>query len=310
MNAGDIYTIVGGGSSGLGNGGPATSAELSQPRGLDVDASGNVLIADYDDFAIRMVATSSGTFYGQAVAAGDIYTIAGTGHPYSTGPGATGTGLISPTDVAVDASGNVLIATDKYSTVYAVAAGTGTFYGRSMTENDAYMIAGTGGEGDSGDGGPATAALLDVPGGLALDSSGNVLIADAGNNRIREISPYGTQAVTFTSTTPADATVGGTPYSVTATGGASGNPVTFSSKAPSVCTITGTTVSFVGVGTCTVDADQAGNANYDSAPEVSQSFSVGQGSQAITFTSTQPADAVYGGPTYFVSRRGEARGIR
>ncbi len=82
------------------------------------------------------------------------------------------------------------------------------------------------------------------------------------------------QQITFTSTAPASATVGGVSYTVAATGGASGNPVTFSSGAPTVCSISGATVSFTGAGTCTIDADQAGNADYLSAPQVTQSFTV------------------------------------
>jgi hypothetical protein len=84
----------------------------------------------------------------------------------------------------------------------------------------------------------------------------------------------GAQQITFTSTAPASATVGGVSYTVAATGGASGNPVTFSSGAPTVCSISGATVSFTGAGTCTIDANQAGNADYLSAPQVSQSFTV------------------------------------
>ena len=84
----------------------------------------------------------------------------------------------------------------------------------------------------------------------------------------------GAQQITFTSTAPASATVGGASYTVAATGGASGNPVTFSSGAPTVCSISGATVSFTGAGTCTIDANQAGNADYLSAPQVTQSFTV------------------------------------
>ena len=84
----------------------------------------------------------------------------------------------------------------------------------------------------------------------------------------------GAQHITFTSTAPASATVGGVSYTVAATGGASGNPVTFSSGAPTVCSISGATVSFTGAGTCTIDANQAGNADYLSAPQVTQSFTV------------------------------------
>ena len=118
----------------------------------------------------------------------------------------------------------------------------------------------------------------------------------------------GAQAITFTSTPPTGAVVGGPTNALAATGGASGNPVLFSTGSPAVCTVSGATVSFVGAGTCVIDADQAGDANYDPAPQATQSFAVGKGAQAITFTSTPPAAAVVGGPTYTVSATGGASG--
>jgi hypothetical protein len=82
-----------------------------------------------------------------------------------------------------------------------------------------------------------------------------------------------TQTIHFTSTAPTNATVGGASYTVAATA-SSGLPVTFSSGAPAVCSVSGATVSFTGAGTCTIDAHQAGNAEYHAAPQVQQSFAV------------------------------------
>ena len=85
------------------------------------------------------------------------------------------------------------------------------------------------------------------------------------------------QAITFTSTPPPNATVGGS-YTVSATGGGSGLPVLFSIDASSTsgaCSISVATVSFNGAGTCVVDANQAAGGSYSSAPQVQQSFSVG-----------------------------------
>jgi alpha-tubulin suppressor-like RCC1 family protein len=81
------------------------------------------------------------------------------------------------------------------------------------------------------------------------------------------------QSITFASTPPAPALVGGT-YEMSANGGGSGNPVLFSSLTPSVCTTTGSIASLVSVGSCTIAADQAGNDDYDPAPQVTQTFSV------------------------------------
>jgi hypothetical protein len=79
------------------------------------------------------------------------------------------------------------------------------------------------------------------------------------------------QTITFTSTAPSNATVGAT-YTVTATGGASGNAVSF--RARSMCTVSGAKVRFIGVGTCVIDANQAGDADYLAAAQATQSFRV------------------------------------
>ena len=84
------------------------------------------------------------------------------------------------------------------------------------------------------------------------------------------------QAITFTSTAPAGALVGGAAYTVAATGGASGNPVVFTidPAAAGVCSIAGTAVSFVGPGTCVINANQVGGGGYAPAPQAQQSFNV------------------------------------
>ncbi len=117
------------------------------------------------------------------------------------------------------------------------------------------------------------------------------------------VGPKGDQTITFTSTAPAGAKVGGPSYTVTATA-TSGLTVTFTidASASSVCTIAGgSTVSFIGVGTCVIDADQAGDGSWNAAPQVQQTFSVATGDQTISFTSTAPVDATVGGPTYDIT---------
>ncbi|MBI5656087.1 MAG: right-handed parallel beta-helix repeat-containing protein [Geobacter sp.] len=95
----------------------------------------------------------------------------------------------------------------------------------------------------------------------------------------------GSQAIAF-GTAPA-VVVGGT-GTVGATGGASTSPVLFSSTTTSVCTISGTTVTGMIAGTCTIAANQAGDANYDAAPQVTQDITVGKESQSITFAPLPP----------------------
>src|SRR5579859_135725 len=80
-DSGDIYTVAGTATRGFsGDGGPATAANLYVPGGAAIDPDGNLVIADTFNNRIRVIAASSGTFYGQAMTAGDIFTVAGDGH--------------------------------------------------------------------------------------------------------------------------------------------------------------------------------------------------------------------------------------
>jgi hypothetical protein len=105
------------------------------------------------------------------------------------------------------------------------------------------------------------------------------------------------QAITLSSSAPSGATVGGTTFTPTASS-SSELTVQFSidgTSSSGACTISAEVVSFTGVGTCVVDANQTGDANYVAAPQVQQSFTIGQGSQAITFVSSAPSSASYSG---------------
>jgi trimeric autotransporter adhesin len=191
MTAGDIYPIVGTGTGGYsGNGGRALKAELNDPSGVTLDAAGNLVIADKGNDEVRVVAKKTGTFYGQHMTAGDIYALAGDGGPGKTGDGgpATSARLSLPAGVTVDAAGNVLLSDSGNQRVRVVADQSGTFYGQAMTAGDIYTIAGDGSKGYAGDGGAAASARLDRPEGLAVDGSGNVLIADFENLRVRVVA--------------------------------------------------------------------------------------------------------------------------
>jgi len=191
MTAGDIYTVAGNGTTGFsGEGGPATGAELDSPRGVTVDGDGNLVISDRGNNLVRVVAASDGTFYGQAMTAGDIYTVAGNGTLGFSGDGgpATSAELASPDQTAVDGAGNLVIADGANGRVRVVAASDGTFYGQAMTAGDIYTVAGNGTGGFSGEGGPATSAVLSGPRRVTVDGAGNLIIADRGNNRIRVVA--------------------------------------------------------------------------------------------------------------------------
>jgi sugar lactone lactonase YvrE len=172
--AGIITTVAGTGTAGFsGDGAAATAAELSGPTSVVVDVFGNLFITDAGNNRIRRVAAGSGI----------ITTFAGNGAFGFSGDGgpATATALNGPKGLAVDGSGNLLIADVSNNRVREVFAATGVIT----------TVAGTGTAGFSGDGGVATMAELSSPAGVALDSSGNLFIADSFNHRIREVVPSG-----------------------------------------------------------------------------------------------------------------------
>jgi hypothetical protein len=191
MTAGDIYTVAGDGTHGFsGDGGPATSAELDFPMGVAIDAAGNLAVADTFNNRIRVVATTTASFYGQAMTAGHIYTVAGTGTFGFSGDGgpATSAKLGSPYRVAAGPAGSLVIADTDNSRIRVAAATTGTFYGQAMTAGDIYTVAGNGGTGFSGDGGPAARASLADPTGVTVNAAGDLVITDNSNERIRVVT--------------------------------------------------------------------------------------------------------------------------
>jgi hypothetical protein len=191
MTAGDIYTVAGNGTAGFGgDGGPATSAEVNFPEGVAIDAAGNLVIVDTFNGRVRVVAVATGTFYGRAMTAGDIYTVAGNGKTGFGGDGgpATSAEVNFPEGVAIDAAGNLVIADSDNNRVRVVAVKTGSFYGQAMTAGDIYTVAGNGGFGFGGDGGPATGAKLKNPAEVAVDGAGNIVLADTVNNRVRVVA--------------------------------------------------------------------------------------------------------------------------
>jgi hypothetical protein len=114
MTAGHLYAVAGTGTAGYsGDGGPATAAEINSPNGIGVDNVGNlIIIPDTGNDRIRVVPDTSGTFYGIAMTAGDIYTVAGDGTEGCAGDGgpATAAELDSPVVAAPTAAGGLAIA--------------------------------------------------------------------------------------------------------------------------------------------------------------------------------------------------------
>ncbi len=174
VSSGNIAALAGTGTAGFtGDGAAATSATLRSPRGVAVDSSGDVYIADSQNERIRKVTISTG----------NIETIAGTGTAGSSGDGglATAAQINFPHDLTLDASGNVYICDTFNGLIRKIDVSTGNIS----------TVAGTNTTGFSGDGGLATAAELNFPRGLTLDAAGNLYIADYSNNRIRRVDTSG-----------------------------------------------------------------------------------------------------------------------
>jgi sugar lactone lactonase YvrE len=166
-----IATVAGNGQPGFsGDNGPAINASLGQPEAIAFDGTGDLYIADASNNVVWMVAANTG----------NITVVAGTGTAGVSGDGgpATAAELNIPEGVAVDKAGNLYIADTYNGVIRRVTAQTGVIT----------TIAGPGVYSTLGDGGPATSAYLGYPDGMALDSAGNLYIADGSNNRIRMIA--------------------------------------------------------------------------------------------------------------------------
>ncbi len=169
-NGGNISTVAGTGAAGFtGNGAAATSATLNGPQGVFLDSTGNIFIADTKNNVIREVTVSNG----------NIQTVVGNGTAGYTGDNGAplSAELNGPTSVFVDSTGDIFIADDLNNVVREVSAAT-----TKIT-----TVAGTGAAGAGGDGGLATAAQLNGPTGVSVDTAGDIFISDTNNNTVREV---------------------------------------------------------------------------------------------------------------------------
>jgi uncharacterized protein (TIGR03437 family) len=180
VSGGKISTVAGSGATGssagyAGDGGAATSALLRNPYGVHVDSAGNIYISDIDNQVVRRVDGKTGT----------ITTVAGVNGNYGYFPDqqpASSAYLDKPVGLAFDTKGNLHIADSSDDRVRYISSDGNIHTYAGANQWDTY----------GGDGGPATAASLNHPYGLAFDAAGNLYIADSANNRIRKVATDGT----------------------------------------------------------------------------------------------------------------------
>ncbi|HEY1527899.1 MAG TPA: NHL repeat-containing protein [Candidatus Angelobacter sp.] len=170
--SGKLTIVAGDGAVGFrGDGGPAIFAEFASPEAIALDGFGSIYVSDPGNFRVRKITTS-----------GMISTVAGNGTAGFSGDGglATNAQLSAPLFISVDSAGDLFINDFNNGRIRKVS-----------TSGIISTVAGNGTTGFSGDGGPATSALLSSPNGIAADNAGNLFIADTGNDRIRKVTNVG-----------------------------------------------------------------------------------------------------------------------
>lgn len=276
--SGNISTIAGTGVKGdTGDGNAATGAEVANPSGIAIDAAGDVFFADASDQVIREINASTGV----------ISTVAGGGASSADGSLSTATAIKTAAGIAVDTSGNLFYVDSGLNVVRRVSA----------LSQIVQTVAGTSGTpGFSGDGAAATAADLSGPTGIALDSSANLFIADATNQRIRAVGAKLTPDVTISCSNTTYGS-GATLCTATVTSAATGNVLFSFNGTSSTQPLSGGTAALiagndVGAGTYTVTALYQGSSSYY-MEAASASVTVSQASPDLTL-SCSPSTLSYG----------------
>jgi sugar lactone lactonase YvrE len=185
--------VVGTGVAGYsGEGQPATKSLLDEPTGISVDAAGDLFIADTGSCRLRMMPVATGAHFGQAMVAGHLYTVAGTGVCGSSGRGgpADMAEIDSPVAVTADAGGDLFVADRGDDEVLEVPVSSGVHYGTAIGADDLGVVVGAGGNGPYlVDGLPATseAAELNDPEGVAVNAAGTLFVTDGSMHCIRAV---------------------------------------------------------------------------------------------------------------------------
>ena len=195
MQAHRIYTVAGTGVCGTtGLGGPALQAQLFTPTAVTLDASGDILMANRGTGKVLELAVAAGTYYGQAIGAGDVAVVAGTG-TYSSylvdGLSATGTTgeLNFPYGLAVEPDGDLFVADTDEQAIREIPTVNGTSFDRSVSTGDIYTTIGAIPSGSNDDSTHWQIATVTAPYGLAFNAAGDLYYSDQGADVVREIRP-------------------------------------------------------------------------------------------------------------------------
>lgn len=253
--------------------GSGSNQQIDEPLGITAGPDGALWFTNYGDNTIGRITTGGVVtdFSGQGISSPGDITVGPDGALWFINLSNNSIGRITT-------AGNVKNYTDPtMSDPNGIASGPdGALWFTNADSNSIGRIT-TGGVVTNYTGGKDSG--ISAPDGIVAGPDGAMWFTDYGNNSIGRITTgpsLSAQRITFTSTPPSNAVVGGPAYSVSATGGGSGNPVvmTIDPSPSSVCSISGTVVSFIGAGTCTIDANQAGDSTYNQAPQVQQKFIV------------------------------------
>ena len=194
MRVGQLVTVAGTGAPGFsGDGQPAVTSQLDDPGGLAVDGASDLIIADTGNCRLRVVAATAGTRFGLSMAPGHIYTVAGNGTCGSAGDGGPSTQaeLWDPGALGVDAGGDVLVADQGNRTIRVLAAHSGSFFGVGIGADDLGTVAGEGSYGPylvDGLAALGQVGEINFPTGIAVDSMGNLYVADGDMHAIRLVA--------------------------------------------------------------------------------------------------------------------------
>jgi hypothetical protein len=191
MTANFIYAIAGDGTGSFGGDGvSATAAQINGPRDVSVDREGNVYLSDFSNQRVRFVPVADGTYFGLAMTANTIYTIAGNGTASSSGDGGicTSSTVNGPRGLSVDVGGNLFSADYDGGRIRFIPKIDGTYFGQARTANYIYTIGGSGSiiEYD-GENALATGKSIYLPYGLSVGRDRMVYTTD-NNHKIRMIA--------------------------------------------------------------------------------------------------------------------------